>query len=217
MPLNALGRDIPDYIEGYGLVRPYQGAFVLRPDGQSARRRLRYGDIDVRSKVLPNLKAAIAASGLESGMTISFHHHLRNGDYVVNQVLDACADMGLQNLTLFPTALFDVHAHIMKHIKSGVIGRIMGSVNGSIGRFISEGGMKAPVVLRSHDERPRPGSAPEAGGSGGGRTRRSRDTVRTPGGQRAPRPRRSADTPRYGVPTPLSRRCRKEPQSDIFR
>ena len=71
MPLNALGRDIPDYIEGYGLVRPYQGAFALRPDGQSARRRLRYGDIDVRSKVLPNLKAAIAASGLESGMTIS--------------------------------------------------------------------------------------------------------------------------------------------------
>lgn len=155
MPLNALGRDIPDYIEGYGLVRPYQGAFALRPDGQSARRRLRYGDIDVRSKVLPNLKAAIAASGLESGMTISFHHHLRNGDYVVNQVLDACADMGLQNLTLFPTALFDVHAHIMKHIKSGVIGRIMGSVNGSIGRFISEGGMKAPVVLRSHGGRPR--------------------------------------------------------------
>ena len=29
-------------------------------------------------------------------MTVSFHHHLRNGDYVVNMVIDACAEMGIK-------------------------------------------------------------------------------------------------------------------------
>jgi citrate lyase subunit alpha/citrate CoA-transferase len=88
-------------------------------------------------------------------MTISFHHHLRNGDYIVNQVIEACASSGIRDLTIFPTALFSVHKEIIPHIKSGVIRRIMGSVNGPIGALVSEGGMEIPVVLRSHGGRPR--------------------------------------------------------------
>ena len=34
-------------------------------------------------------------AGLRDGMTISFHHHLRNGDYVLNMVLDEAAKMGV--------------------------------------------------------------------------------------------------------------------------
>ena len=145
---------VPDYIEGYGKVRHFQGAFTLKPEGMSAGVKLRCSDVN-ENKLLPDIKAAIKASGLKDGMTISFHHHLRNGDYVMNQVLDACSELGLRELTLFPTALFGVHEHLIQHIKSGVIGRIMGSVNGPIGRLISEGGMKVPVVLRSHGGRPR--------------------------------------------------------------
>ncbi|MDR3355313.1 MAG: citrate lyase subunit alpha, partial [Synergistaceae bacterium] len=76
-------------------------------------------------------------------------------DYIVNMVLDACAEMGIRDLTLFPTALFGVHKALITHIKSGVISRILGSVNGPIGALVSEGGMGAPVVLRSHGGRPR--------------------------------------------------------------
>ena len=39
-------------------------------------------------KLCDSIKDAIAAAGLKSGMTISFHHHLRNGDYVLNMVLE---------------------------------------------------------------------------------------------------------------------------------
>ncbi|MDY3868969.1 MAG: citrate lyase subunit alpha [Pyramidobacter sp.] len=155
MTLNVLGREIPDYIEGYGAVKTYQGAFARKPEGRSAGARLRCAEPGQTTKLLPDIKAAIAASGLKSGMTVSFHHHLRNGDFVVNQVIDACAEMGIRDLTIFPTALFGVHSHLTEHIKSGVIGRIMGSVNGPIGRLVSEGGMGAPVVLRSHGGRPR--------------------------------------------------------------
>lgn len=155
MAKNALGREIPEYIEGYGKTLPFAGAFARRPEGGSAGVRLRCVNNEVTDKRLPCLKAAITASGLKSGMTVSFHHHLRNGDYVVNDVIDACAELGIKDLTIFPTALFGVHKKLVEHIKSGVIKKIMGSVNGPIGRLISEGGMREPVVLRSHGGRPR--------------------------------------------------------------
>jgi citrate lyase subunit alpha/citrate CoA-transferase len=155
MAINAAGRDIPDFIEGYGKTKLFQGAFAVKPEGHKAGARLRCVDGSCTDKRVADIKAAIIASGLKSGMTVSFHHHLRNGDYVVNMVIDACAELGIKDLTLFPTALFSVHSKLIDHIKSGVISRIMGSVNGPIGRLISEGGMKVPVVLRSHGGRPR--------------------------------------------------------------
>ena len=155
MPVNSIGRDIPSFIRGYGDVKPFAGAFARVPEGNYAGPKIRAFNPGCRGKLLPDLKAAIIASGLKSGMTVSFHHHLRNGDFVVNQVIDACAELGIRDLTLFPTALFGVHAHLIEHIKSGVVSRIWGSVNGPIGRMVSEGGLENPVVLRSHGGRPR--------------------------------------------------------------
>ena len=155
MAINAVGRDIPDFIEGYGKVRHYEGAFARKPEGNIAGPKLRCVNSDRTDKRVSGIKEAIIASGLKSGMTVSFHHHMRNGDYVVNMVIDACAELGIKDLTLFPTALFGVHKKLIEHIKSGVITRIMGSVNGPIGQLVSEGGMDVPVVLRSHGGRPR--------------------------------------------------------------
>lgn len=149
---NALGREIPEKI-GERTVRPYQGAFATVPGGNKASRPQKtttLGD----NKVLGSLSAAIEATGLKSGMTISFHHSFRNGDYLVNMVLDECARVGIGDLRLFPTALFPVHAPVIEHIKSGVVSRIEGSMNGPIGAFVSQGGkLKEPATLRSHGDR----------------------------------------------------------------
>ncbi len=155
MITNALGRKLPEEIPGYGKVRPFQGWDARKPEGKRDGPRVRATFNNRTDKVLRNIPDAIRASGLQSGMVISFHHHLRNGDQVVNAVLDACAEMGIKDLTLFPTALFGVHKHLVNHIKNGVITRIWGSVNGPIGQLISEGGMDYPAVLRSHGGRPR--------------------------------------------------------------
>ena len=40
------------------------------------------------SKVVSSIREAIEKSGLRSGMTVGFHHHLRSGDYVLNMVMD---------------------------------------------------------------------------------------------------------------------------------
>ncbi len=56
-------------------------------------------------KLCDTLRRAIELSGLRDGMTISFHHHLRNGDYVLNMVLQEAARMGLRDLTVNASAL----------------------------------------------------------------------------------------------------------------
>ena len=149
---NALGRDVPAKLDERVLT-PYAGAFATVPSGQKASRpqkMIKPGE----NKVLSSLKEAIEATGLANGMTISFHHSFRDGDLLVNQVVDACAKMGIKDLRLFPTALFPVHAPLIEHIKSGVVTRIEGSMNGPVGAFISQGGkLRRPVVLRSHGGR----------------------------------------------------------------
>ena len=149
---NALGREIPDRI-GDRTLRPFQGAFTTTPTGRKAARpqkTVRPGE----NKVLRSIEEAIEATGLKSGMTISFHHSFRNGDYLVNMVVDACARMGIGDLRLFPTALFPIHAPLIEHIKTGVVTRIEGSMNGPVGAFVSKGGaLKQPAVLRSHGGR----------------------------------------------------------------
>ncbi len=88
-------------------------------------------------------------------MTISFHHHLRNGDYVVNRVLAEAARLGLKDLTVNASSLFDCHQPLIGHIRSGVVTGIEADyISAGVGKAISEGIMKKPVIFRSHGTRP---------------------------------------------------------------
>ncbi|MDY3867889.1 MAG: citrate lyase subunit alpha [Pyramidobacter sp.] len=106
-------------------------------------------------KVIPTLKDAVLRSGLKNGMRISFHHHLRNGDGVMNMVLAQLAAMGFSDLTLSASSVFDVHSPVIGHVKSGLISRIETNyMGGKVGRAVSEGLMKTPVIFRTHGGRP---------------------------------------------------------------
>lgn len=105
-------------------------------------------------KVLPSLEEAIERMGLKDGMTISFHHHFRKGDYVVNMVMDTIAKMGFKNLTLAASSLTDCHKPLIEHIKNGVISHIETSgLRGELAEEISRGLMDFPVIFRSHGGR----------------------------------------------------------------
>lgn len=73
------------------------------------------------SKLIGSVREAIEKTGLKDGMTISFHHHMRNGDYVLNMVLEEAAAMGIKDLTVNASSVFDVHEPIIEHIKNGVV------------------------------------------------------------------------------------------------
>ena len=107
------------------------------------------------SKIIAGIEQAIRSSGLKSGMTVSFHHHLRNGDYVLNLVLAEAARQGIRDLTVQATSLFDCHLPLIDHIRSGVVtGLETNYMSGGIGKAISEGVLSKPVLFRSHGGRP---------------------------------------------------------------
>lgn len=82
-------------------------------------------------------------------MTISFHHHFRNGDFVFNKVMRVIIDQGIKNLTLAPSSLTGVMNDIViEAIKKGTITNITSSgMRGSLGDFVSHGGLKNPVIF----------------------------------------------------------------------
>lgn len=151
---NAAGRMIPTEINGRETV-PYKGVAKHRPTGRKAAPRIStvMDYPDSGDKTVPDIKAALKAAGLKDGMTVSTHHHLRNGDFVANAVFDAAAELGVRDLMWFPSASFPCHAPIIEHMKNGVVHHIEGSMNGPLGRYCTEGNMRGMGVLRSHGGR----------------------------------------------------------------
>ena len=107
------------------------------------------------SKVVSSIKEAVQLAGLRDGMTVSFHHHLRNGDFVLNMVMEEIAAQGIKDINVNASSLFDVHTPILEHIKSGVVTGIAADyIAAGVGRAISEGILAKPVQFRTHGGRP---------------------------------------------------------------
>ena len=151
---NAAGRVVPSIINGKPAT-PYMGIGKFRPSGRKAAPPIATcADYpDDGNKVVPGLKEALIRCGLKDGMTISTHHHFRNGDLVANQVFNIAKELGVKDLMWFPSASFPCHEPLTKYLEDGTIHRIEGSMNGALGKFTSLGKMKGLGVLRSHGGR----------------------------------------------------------------
>jgi len=151
---NAAGRLVPKQINGVEHT-PYLGVGKYKPKGNRAAPPLATcADYPKDgNKVVKDLKTALRKCGLKDGMTISNHHHFRNGDLVMNQVFDSAAELGIKDLRWFPSASFPCQAPIIDHLESGVIHHIEGSMNGPLGEYCSTGKMRGMAVLRSHGGR----------------------------------------------------------------
>jgi citrate lyase subunit alpha/citrate CoA-transferase len=151
---NAAGRVVPVEINGQAAI-PFRGVGAHRPAGN------KYGPpipscIDYPAdgnKVVGSLEEALKRCGLRSGMTISTHHHLREGDMVSNRIFEIASGMGVKDLVWLPSASFACNEPLIRFLEDGTLNRIEGSMNGPLGRFVSEGKMKGMAVLRSHGGR----------------------------------------------------------------
>lgn len=105
-------------------------------------------------KLCSSLEDAIYRSGLKDGGTISFHHHFREGDKVIMQVVAELARLGFQDLTLASSSVNACHAGLVDYIRQGVITRIYSSgLRGQLAEEISHGLMDHPVTIHSHGGR----------------------------------------------------------------
>ncbi len=151
---NAAGREVPTIINSEEHI-PFMGVGKFKPTGR------RYGPKlsscadypDDGNKVVKDLRDALIKAGLKDGMTISTHHHFRNGDLIAKQIFDIAHELGVKDLRWYPSASFPCQEGLIEYLEDGTINRIEGSMNGPLGRFTSEGKMKGMAILRSHGGR----------------------------------------------------------------
>jgi len=143
---NAIDRDVP------AAYRPFKGPEIdYTPEFLSEV----YRGNRAESKLRPSIKAAIERTELRDGDTISFHHGLRDGDAVLEQVLSVIIEMGYKDLALAPTSLFPCQIPIIiEAIEKGVVVQIKGgSARGELGKMIARGKMPKIFETRSHSGR----------------------------------------------------------------
>ncbi|EKN5918330.1 TPA: citrate lyase subunit alpha [Yersinia enterocolitica] len=124
--------------------RPYQNTSKANLHAQKPR----------NIKMCDSLENVIRRSGLQDGMTISFHHAFRAGDLTLNLVMNAIAAMGFKNLRLASSSLSDCHSPLVEHIRNGVVSEIYTSgLRGPLAEEISRGLLAKPVQIHSHGGR----------------------------------------------------------------
>ena len=156
---NVIGREVPEYIEGIGKTDMFIGAWEKLKKGWMDEVTIpppNKAKLPHQSKICLTLEEAIAKTSPKNGMTISFHHHLRNGDNVLVRSIEILANMGIKNITLACSSLNEVHSPILKYLRDGTITKIWSSgIRGDIGKAISEGVLAIPVTIHSHGGRVR--------------------------------------------------------------
>lgn len=132
----------------------YQGAFAAKPLAKMTGRPQKYV-IPGKNKVV-SLAQVLDAVELKDGMTISFHHALRNGDLVMQKVVAAIAKKGVKDIRLSASSLSLVQDVLLPYLEDGTITAIDTSgARGKLGAFIQKNKLVSPAVFRTHGGRAR--------------------------------------------------------------
>ena len=155
--INAVGRDIPEEILKQTGKEVFQGNYYK--DGKPFKKA---GPMVTpvmnhdHNKMVKDIHEALVKCNAHDGMTVSFHHHFRDGDLVVCMVMKEIQKMGLKDITISASSLGKAHDDLVPMIEDGTITNIESSgVRGKIGEAISHGKLKGLATMRSHGGRVR--------------------------------------------------------------
>lgn len=143
---NCLGRFVPQGYEAFNGSCAYKNKErVLIKEKETSAGFERLTDIsDMFDKL-----------GITDGMTLSFHHHLRNGDYVLNMVAEEIKRRDLKNIKLAPSSVFPSNKILVELMENGNVTEIYTDyVNGPVAEAISKGKLKGMCVMHTHGGRP---------------------------------------------------------------
>lgn len=148
MKTNKLGRMIPDHMKPYmGIPTTYQ---------KENRHLISEHKTENKDKSVHDIHELFDLIPITDGMTLSFHHHLRNGDGVMNMVLKEIKHRQLKHITLAPSAIFPVHEPLVELIKNQNVTKIYTNyINGPVADVIGQGYLKDLLVMDTHGGRPR--------------------------------------------------------------
>lgn len=144
---NTLNRFVPD---GF---KPY----ISSSDFKNHERKV-ISEKSINNKILfmDSLEEVFDVLNIKDGMTLSFHHHLRNGDYVQNMVSEEVLKRDLKNLHYAPSSIFPSNAVLSTLIENGNVTEIdTNYLNGPVSATIGAGKLKGMLVMNTHGGRPR--------------------------------------------------------------
>lgn len=140
--INSLGRE--------GLDNPFTTAFANQKNRTYEIKK------NVKLHFAKNLDEVLDALHLHDGMTLSFHHHLRNGDFVLTMVMEAIRNRGIKDLTIMASSIFPTHEILVDCMRDKTVTKIMTSyASGPVAKALSEGLCEKPFVMTTHGGRPR--------------------------------------------------------------
>ena len=123
--INAVGREIPEEVLKATGKEPFKGVYAYdNYEYTKAAPTVRTLNDPTRSKLVENIQDALVKCGIKDGMVLSFHHHFREGDYVVNMVMDEIHKMGIKDITICASSLGKAHDPIVPYIEDGTITNI---------------------------------------------------------------------------------------------
>lgn len=139
---NVLGRE--------GLDNPFQGAFANKKTSNYTHTK------HVAPVFGKSLSEVLDGIKLYDGMTVSFHHHLRNGDFILDMVMQELKKRKLKDLTVMASSIFPCHEILVDLMKDGTVTQLITSyMSGSVAEAVSKGVCKKPVIMTTHGGRPR--------------------------------------------------------------
>ena len=155
--INKVGREIPEEILKATGKKVFEGAYAYdNYEYTKAAPTVRALSDPKRSKMVSSIREALEKCGIRDNMTLSFHHHFREGDYVVNMVMEEVHNMGIKGITVCASSLGKANDAIVPYIEDGTITGIQSSgVRGKIGEAISGGKLRDLAIMRSHGGRVR--------------------------------------------------------------
>ena len=139
---NVLGRE--------GLDNPFKGAFAHKKNSTYVFEK------NVTPVFGKTLKEILDRINIHNGIVISFHHHLRNGDFVLDMVLRELQKRGIKDLTVMASSIFPCHEILVELMEDGTVTQLITSyMSGPVAKAVSRGGCKKPVIMTTHGGRPR--------------------------------------------------------------
>ncbi|QWC00048.1 citrate lyase subunit alpha [Mycoplasmatota bacterium] len=145
--LNALGRDIPSHLK----------PFVNSDDYKNHKRRLISKKIKQSKTVfLSSYKEAFDMFNIKDNQTLSFHHHLRNGDLVIREVCKLIKEKNIKGLHFAPSSIFPSYTEMIDLIMNENITNIHTNyLNGGVAKVISQGHLVGQLIMNTHGGRAR--------------------------------------------------------------
>ncbi len=107
-------------------------------------------------KVVNDIDELFSYIDIFGNKNISFHHHLRNGDFTINYVLEKYLKENVKDLNLFPSSIFPSYTNILELIKNNQVNNITTNyLNGPVADYITNNGLKGKLVMQTHGGRAR--------------------------------------------------------------